>query len=165
MLKKTKQRRNNNNSATKMTTTAATVPSTPTTTTRRTPTQPRRQQQQKQQSNKNGNSNDSDETSNNNNNNNNNQGQNRFHKSSLYYNPYKSSGKNKAKRCFRHSVQRSVPMAPLFSEYFSNRSLSVKGLMGQFLSINVIETSSRKLWCPSSEKCSKRCCCIPVPYS
>ena len=110
-----------------MTTTAATIPSTPTTTTRRTPTQPRRQQQQKQQSNKNGNSNDSDENSNNNN-----QYQNRFHKSSPYYNPYKSSGKNKAKRYFRHSLQRSVPMAPLSSEYFSNSSLSVKGLMGQF---------------------------------
>ena len=80
-----------------MTTTAATIPSTPTTTTRRTPTQPRRQQQQKQQSNKNGNSNDSDENSNNN------HYQNRFHKSNPYYNPYKSSGMNKAKRYFRQS--------------------------------------------------------------
>ena len=111
-----------------MTSTAATIPSTPTTTTRRTPTQPRRQQQQKQQSNKNGNSNDSDENSNNNNN----QYQNRFHKSSPYYNPCKSGGKNKVKRYFRYSLQRSVPKAPLSSEYFSNSSLSVKGLMGQF---------------------------------
>ena len=128
MLKRTKQRRSNNNNATKMTATAATIPSTLTTTTRRTPTQPRRQQQQKQKSNKNGNRNDSDE----NGNNNNNQYQNCFHESSPYYNPYKSSGKNKAKRYFRHSLQRSVPMAPLSSEYFSNSSLYVKGLMGQF---------------------------------
>ena len=111
-----------------MTTTVATIPSTPTTATRRTPTQPRREQQQKQQSNKNGNSNDNDENSNNNNN----QYQNRFHKSSPYYNRYKSSGKNKAKRYFRHSLQCLVPIAPLSSEYFSNSSLSVKGLMGQF---------------------------------
>ena len=48
------------------------------------------------------------------------------------YNPFKPSGKNKAKRYFRHSLQRSVPMAPLLSEYFSNNFLSVKGLMGQF---------------------------------
>ena len=128
MLKRTKQRRNNNNNATTMTTTATTIPSTPTTTTK-TPTQPGRQQQQKQQSNKNGNSNDSDGNSNNNNNN---QYQNRFHKSSSYYNQYKSSGKNKAKRYFSHSLQRSVPMAPLSSEYFSKSSLSVKGLVGQF---------------------------------
>ena len=116
MLKRTKQRHNNNNNAT------------PTTATRRTPTQPQRQQQQKQHSNKNGNRNDSDENSNDNNN----QYQNRFHKSSPYYNPYKSSGKNKAKCYFRHSLQLAVLMAPLSSEYFSNSSLSVKGLMGQF---------------------------------
>ena len=30
------------------------------------------------------------------------------------------------------SLQRSVAMAPLSSEYFSNNFLSVKGLMGQF---------------------------------
>ena len=53
-----------------------------------------------------------------------------FSKSSSYYNPYKSSGKNKAKRYFRHSLQRSVPMASLPSEYFSNSFLSVKGFMG-----------------------------------
>ena len=80
-----------------------------------------------QKSHKKGNSNDSDESRNINN-----QQQNRFHKSSPYYNPYKSSGKNKAKCYFRHSLQRSVPMAPLSSEYFSNNFLSVKGLMGRF---------------------------------
>ena len=31
-----------------------------------------------------------------------------FHKSSPYYNQYKSSGKNTAKFHFRHSLQRSV---------------------------------------------------------
>ena len=83
--------------------------------TRRTPTQSRIQQQQIQKSNENGNSCDSDESRNNNN-----RYQNRFGKSSPYYNPFNSSGKNKAKRYFRHSLQRSVPMAPLSSEHFSN---------------------------------------------
>ena len=55
-----------------------------------------------------------------------------FRKSSPYYNPYKSSGTNKAKRYFRHSLQHSVHMASLFSECFSNSFLSVKDLMGQF---------------------------------
>ena len=55
-----------------------------------------------------------------------------FRKSSPYYNPYRSSGKNKAKRYLRHNLQRSVPMPSLFSEYFSNSFFSVKGLMGQF---------------------------------
>ena len=100
-----------------------------------------------QKSHKNGNSNDSDESRNINN-----RYQNRFRKSSPYYNPYKSSSKNKAKCYFRHTLQRSVSMAPLSSEYFSNNLPSVKGLIG-------------KPWCPSSEKCSKRCCCIHVPYS
>ena len=40
-----------------------------------------------------------------------------------------------------------------------------KGFDGLVLSINVIETSSRRLLCPSWEKCSKRCCCIHVPCS
>ena len=55
-----------------------------------------------------------------------------FCKSSPYYNLYKSSGKNKAKHFFRHSLQRSAPLTSLSSEYFSNSFLSVKGLMGQF---------------------------------
>ena len=63
---------------------------------------------------------------------NNNWYQNRFRKLSPYYNPSKSSGKNKAKRYFRHSIQRSVPMASLSSEYFSNSFLSLKRLMAQF---------------------------------
>ena len=72
-------------------------------------------------------SNDSDKNSNNNN-----RYQNRFCKSSPYYNSYKSSNKSKAKRYFRHSLQRSVAMTPFSSRYFSNSFLSVKGLMGQF---------------------------------
>ena len=63
---------------------------------------------------------------------NNNRYQNRFRKLSPYYNPFKSSGENKAKRYFRHSIQRSVPMASLSSEYFSNSFLSLKRLMAQF---------------------------------
>ena len=51
-----------------------------------------------------------------------------FCKSSLYYNQYKSSGKNKAKHYFRHNLQGSVPMASLSSDDFSNSFLSVKGL-------------------------------------
>ena len=81
----------------------------------------------KKKCNENANSNDSDESKNNNN-----RYKDHFRKSSLYYNPFKSNGQNKAKRYFRHSLQRSVPMAPLSSEYFSNNFLSVKGLMGQF---------------------------------
>ena len=81
----------------------------------------------KKKCNENANSNDSDESKNNNN-----RYKDHFRKSSLYYNSFKSIGKNKAKRYFRHSLQRSVPMAPLSSEYFSNNFLSVKGLMGQF---------------------------------
>ena len=77
--------------------------------------------------NENGNNIDGDERRNNNN-----WYQNCFRKSSPYYNPFKSSGKNKTKRYFRHSLQRSVPMVLLSSEYFSNDFLSVKGLMGQF---------------------------------
>ena len=130
-----------------MTTTAVTIPSILTTTTRRTPTQPWRQPQPKQKGNKNGNRNYSDENSNN---------------ITICTNQVVRIKQNATS----DSLQRSVPMVPLSSEYFSNSSLSVKGLMGQFCqSINVIETSSRKLWCPSSEKCSKRCCCIHVPYS
>ena len=64
--------------------------------------------------------------------NNSNRYQNRFRKLSPYYNPFKTSGKNKEKRYFRDSIQRSVPMASLSSEYFSNSFLSVKSLMGQF---------------------------------
>ena len=63
---------------------------------------------------------------------NNNRYQNRFGKLSPYYNPFKSSRKNKAKRYFRHSIQCSVPMTSLSSEYLSNSFLSVKSLMGQF---------------------------------
>ena len=63
---------------------------------------------------------------------NNNRYQNRFRKLSPYYNPFKSSGKSKTKRYFRHSIQRSVPMASLSSEYFSNSFLSLKRLMAQF---------------------------------
>ena len=55
-----------------------------------------------------------------------------FRKSSPYYNPYKSSGNNKAKHYFRHSLQGSVLMASLSSEYFSNSFLFIKGLMGLF---------------------------------
>ena len=80
-----------------------------------------------QKSHKNRNSNDSDESRNINN-----RYQNRFCKSSPYYNPYIFSSKNKSKCYFRHSVQRSVPMAPLSSEYFSSNFFSVKGLMGRF---------------------------------
>ena len=127
-----------------MTTTAVTIPSILTTTTRRTPTQPWRQPQPKQKGNKNGNRNYSDENSNN---------------ITICTNQVVRIKQNATS----DSLQRSVPMVPLSSEYFSNSSLSVKGLVGQFCqSINVIETSSRKLWCPSSEKCSKRCCCIHV---
>ena len=39
-----------------------------------------------------------------------------FRKSSPYHNPYKFSGKNKAKRYLRHSLQYSVTMASIFSE-------------------------------------------------
>ena len=70
---------------------------------------------------KNGYSNDSDENSN----------KIVLRKSSPYCNPCKSSDKNKAKRYLRHSVQRSVTMASLFPEYFSNIFLSVNGLIGQ----------------------------------
>ena len=53
-------------------------------------------------------------------------------KSTPYYNPEKSSGKNNAKRYFRHILQHSVPIESLLSEYFCNSFLSVKGLMGLF---------------------------------
>ena len=74
----------------------------------------------KTHSNKNGNRNDSDENSNNNK-----SVPKSFPSIKSYYNPYKSSDKNKAKRYFRHSLQHSVPMALLSSEYFSNSSLSL----------------------------------------
>ena len=54
------------------------------------------------------------------------------HKSSLYYDQYKSSSKNEAKCSFRLSLQRSAPVVSLSSEYFSNSFLSVKVLTGQF---------------------------------
>ena len=52
-----------------------------------------------------------------------------FRKSSPYHNPYKFNGKNKAKRYLTHSLQYSVTMASIFSEYFSNIFLSVKSLI------------------------------------
>ena len=55
-----------------------------------------------------------------------------FLKSSPHHNPYKFSGKNKAKRYLRHSLQHSVTMVSLFSEYFSNIFLYVKSSIGQF---------------------------------
>ena len=95
-----------------MTIIAATINSTPIIMTRRTLTQSRRQQQWEHQSNKNGNSSDIDENSNNN-----------YRYKIVSVNqvltintPYKSSGKNEAKRYFRHSPQRSVSMAPLSLE-------------------------------------------------
>ena len=41
-----------------------------------------------------------------------------FRESVPYCNPSKSSGKNKAKRYFRHSIQRSVPVASFSSGSF-----------------------------------------------
>ena len=110
-----------------MTKIAATITPALITMKRRTPTQSRRQQQQKQQSNKNGNSNGGDEKvaiiiSN----------------KIVFVNQVLITIRTNPvvrimpKRYFRHSLQRSVPMWPLSSEYFSNRFLSVKGLMGQF---------------------------------
>ena len=55
-----------------------------------------------------------------------------FRKSSPYHNPYKFSAKNKAKGYLRDSLQHSVSMVSLFSEYFSNIFLSVKSSIGQF---------------------------------
>ena len=99
--------------------------------TRRTPIQLQKQRQKEQKGNENGNNNDGDESRNNNN-----WYQNCFHKSSPYYNTFKPSGKNKAKCYFRYSLQCSVPMVPLSSEYFSYSFLFIKGLMGQFCQCN-----------------------------
>ena len=50
-------------------------------------------------------------------------------------------------------------------KYIFNEFLFFQGFGGSVLTINVIETFFRKLWCLSSEKSSKRYCCMHVIFS
>ena len=113
----------------------------------------------KKQSNKNGNSNDSDENS-------------------KYDNRYQNCIVNQVLITIREN-----PVVRINQNVFSDTVFNVqspwhhflqstspivslcKGFHGSVLSINVMEISSRKLWCPFSEKMLKKVLLPKLPYS